>query len=84
MTLKLTNNTTKKEYIIEELQDNCKSNAFFSFNIVLPEGMNDGEYTYQLIDNNKRMATGLVQIGDYTRETVVHTNDKNGYIAYEG
>lgn len=84
MILKLTNNTTKKEYTFGELEDNLKSQVFYSFNITLPTGIEDGEYTYRLYDDeDKEIAVGLAQVGDYVRQTIQHDN-KTEYITYNG
>lgn len=95
MTLKLTNNVTKN--IIEiEVEDNKNSTLFYQFDIRLPEGCEDGEYTYELIDYviedfviglRKVVATGLLQIGDYQRDLNINReyneNNKNT-IVYNG
>lgn len=95
MTLKLTNNVTKN--IIEiEVEDNKNSTLFYQFDIRLPEGCEDGEYTYELIDYviedfvvglRKVVATGLLQIGDYQRNLNINReyneNNKNT-IVYNG
>lgn len=84
MVLKIVNNTTKKEYTFDELKDNLKSNVFYSVNLTLPDNMEDGEYTYMLFKDNKVVSRGLLQIGDYERETIQHNNDKKGYVTYNG
>lgn len=85
MKLKLYNNLTKIEYEFDELQDNLKSNQFYNFKIQLPSGITDGEYTYRLFDeNDKEIALGLLQVGDFERQTIQHNNDKKGYITYNG
>lgn len=95
MELYLTNNVTKN--IIEiEVEDNKNSTLFYQFDIVLPEGCEDGEYTYELIDYvtedfvaglRKVVATGLLQIGDYQRDLNINReyneNNKNT-IVYNG
>lgn len=94
MTLKLTNNVTKN--IIEiEVEDNKNSTLFYQFDILLPEGCEDGEYTYELIDyviedftvGPKVVATGLLQVGDYQKDLNINReyneNNKNT-IVYNG
>lgn len=95
MTLKLTNNVTKN--IIEiEVEDNKNSTLFYQFDIRLPEGCEDGEYTYELIDYviedfviglRKVVATGLLQVGDYQKDLNINReyneNNKNT-IVYNG
>jgi hypothetical protein len=99
MTLKLTNNVTKN--IIEiEVEDNKNSTLFYQFDIQLPEGCEDGEYTYELINSeficdngicygpyDKVIATGLLQIGDYQRDLNINReyNENNkNTIVYNG
>lgn len=95
MELRLINNVTKN--IIEiEVEDNKNSTLFYQFDIRLPEGCEDGEYTYELIDYviedfiiglPKVVATGLLQIGDYQRNLNINReyneNNKNT-IVYNG
>lgn len=82
MTLELINNLTKNTIKLGEIEDKLVSNLFYSFDITLPDGITDGEYTYQLIDEGKVMSTGLVQIGDYEAEKSEYKEDKKGYIVY--
>lgn len=95
MTLNLTNNVTKKTIEIE-VEDNKNSTLFYQFDILLPEGCEDGEYTYELIDYvtedfvaglRKVVATGLLQIGDYQKDLSINLeygdNNKNT-IVYNG
>jgi hypothetical protein len=87
MKLILKNNVDKKEYefSVTDLED---SGMFWHFNINLVDGMPDGEYSYVLYDNdNKQVAEGLLQIGDYEikqQEQPVYTNNNNEYIQYNG
>ena len=67
MKLILKNKITKEEIVLDELVDSKVSNFFFNFNIELPNNTKDGEYEYQLIDNDKKLASGLVIIGDYVQ-----------------
>ena len=76
--IKLINNLTKKEVIIDNLEDSERSNMFYHFNIELGENLEDGEYTYELInEGGKVVATGLLQVGDYKRDTNINTEYKN-------
>lgn len=87
MKLILKNNVDKKEYefSVTDLED---SGMFWHFNLSLVSGMCDGEYSYVLYDNdNKQVAEGLLQIGDYEikqQEQPVYTNNNNEYIQYNG
>ncbi len=86
MTLKLRNNLTKQEYTFDNLDDKLASRLFYTFDVTLPEGMDDGEYTYTLYDEeNVVKATGLVQIGDYKPQNNTYSAEThNGYIQYNG
>lgn len=85
MIIKLTNNITKNTIELGEIEDKKKSSLFYTFDIALPEGMEEGEYTYELIDDGKIIANGLLQIGDYERDTDVnkeYKDEKKGFIVY--
>lgn len=86
MTLKICNNLTKVVYTFDNLDDKLTSRLFYTFDLTLPEGMDDGEYTYNLIDGNEAIvATGLLQIGDYKPNNNTYTaQTQNGYIQYNG
>ena len=84
MVLKLINNFNKKEYEFDAFDVNDSRN-FYHFSIMLPEGMDDGEYTYILYDDKgKQLASSLLQIGDYRPNNTVYTSPKNNYITYDG
>ena len=76
MQLKLINNLTKNTVELGEIEDKVESTIFYSFDITLPKGMNDGEYTYELFDGDKKVAEGLLQIGDYVKENKEYNNEK--------
>ena len=86
MTLKLRNNLTKIEYTFENLVDELVSRLFYTFDITIPAGMDDGEYAYTLYDErNVVKATGLLQVGDYKPQNNTYTaQTQNGYIQYNG
>ena len=86
MTLTLINNLTKKEYSFDNLEDQLVSRLFYTLDITLESGMDDGEYSYTLYDDeNVVKATGLLQIGNYTPNNNTYTaNTKNGYVQYNG
>lgn len=79
----LKNNLNKGEIAIE-VRDKMDSNLFFHFDVVLPEGLEDGEYTYTLKDGDKVVSRGLCQIGDYIPEKTTYTTENNGYKTYNG
>lgn len=87
MRLELTKNMTKITKILDNIEDKKSSGLFYSFDISLDGSYEDGEYTYRLIDEEKVVATGLLQIGDYERDTNINTeyeNNKKDIIVYNG
>lgn len=82
MKLILKNEITKEEIVLDELVDSKVSNFFFNFNIELPANTKDGEYEYQLIDNDKKLASGLVIIGDYVPEIKEFNNTEKKFKTY--
>ena len=83
MKLLLKNGVTHKEfeYSVTDLNE---SNIFYTFNINVPEEMDDGEYSYTLKDNeDKIVATGLIRVGDYKTENTQYNNNKDKkYLQY--
>lgn len=87
MRLELTNNLSKITKILDKIEDKKNSGLFYSFDISLDGSYEDGEYTYKLIDEEKVVATGLLQIGDYERDMNINTeyeNNKKDIIVYNG
>lgn len=85
MTLELTANLSKITTILEGLEDKNNSALFYSFDICLEGIYEDGEYTYRLLDGEEVKATGLLQIGDYKRDTDInkqYNDNEKGYIVY--
>lgn len=83
MTLKLTNNVTKKEYEFN-VEDKNDSRLYYSFEVELEDGMDDGEYDYQLYDDDEIVAHGICQIGDYVPQHTIYDNNNQGYTQYNG
>ena len=83
MKLIIKNGVTHKEfeYSVTDLNE---SSIYYTFNINIPEEMDDGEYSYILKDDSdKIVATGLMRIGDYKQENTQYNNNKdNKYIQY--
>lgn len=83
MILKLTNNLTKNTLSFE-VNDLYLSNIYFNFEISLNENIEgialkdilEGEYTYNLYDEENIIATGLLQIGDYKANNKQYNNKK--------
>lgn len=84
MELILENKVSKTQTVITGLTDLCTSALFYQFNIILPSGMLDGEYEYNLMDGQNIIATGVLQIGDYTPSKETYNNTNNGYTVYGG
>lgn len=81
MLLKLINNLTKNTMNIGEIEDKLESNLFYTIDIELPDNMTEGEYVYELYDNDMVVSRGLLQIGDYNAENKVYKEEKT-YIVY--
>jgi hypothetical protein len=81
MLLKLINNLTKNTVNIGEIEDKLESNLFYTIDIELPDDMTEGEYVYELYDNDMVVSRGLLQIGDYNAENKVYKEEKT-YIVY--
>lgn len=75
MQLKLKHNISNSEYNFW-VTDGKSSQLFYSCDINLLSNMQDGEYTYELYENNGEfLATGLLQIGEYIQAPA---NEYNG------
>lgn len=81
MLLKLINNLTKNTVNIGEIEDKLESNLFYTIDVELPDDMTEGEYVYELYDNDMVVSRGLLQIGDYNAENKVYKEEKT-YIVY--
>lgn len=70
MKLKLTNTTSKKEYVYDSL-DKGDSSMFYHLKFELME-MEEGEYEYELFMDNSNIVIqkGLLRYGDYEIENV--------------
>ena len=83
MKLILNNNLTKVKLTYNVI-DFHSSNIFFHFELRLQdnlekirvEDMSEGEYSYFLYDGDTKVAEGLLQIGDYTKENKEYNNEK--------
>jgi len=85
MTFYLQNNVTKREYSYRVIDVN-DSSLFWHFTLTLEEGMDEGEYTYKLINEPEEvLAQGVLQIGDYQNNAKKYTvTDDNGIKQYNG
>ena len=82
MKLIIKNGITHKnfEYNVADLNE---SQIYYTFNLNIPEEMDDGEYEYTLKDNeDKILATGLMRIGDYKTENKEYNNKDKKYVQY--
>lgn len=84
MVFLLQNNVTKREYSYT-VYDVNDSALFWHFPLTLGENMDDGEYTYRLMNGNVELAKGVLQIGDYQNNSKKYTTtDDNGIKQYNG
>jgi hypothetical protein len=84
MVFLLQNNVTKREYSYT-VYDVNDSALFWHFTLTLGENMDDGEYTYRLMNENAELAKGVLQIGDYQNNSKKYTTtDDNGIKQYNG
>ena len=84
MELTLKNNVTKQEIVLTGLTDNGTNALFYQFNIALPNTVDEGEYSYQLMDGTKVVAIGLVQIGSFEPTKTTYNKPNSGYTVYQG
>lgn len=83
MRLQIQNNLTKKVYTFDNLDDKLTSRLFYTFDLTLPSGMDDGIYQYKLFDGDTVKATGLLQVGEFTAKNNTYSaQTQNGYIQY--
>lgn len=84
MTFYLQNNVTKREYSYRVIDVN-DSSLFWHFTLTLEEGMDEGEYTYKLINELEGvLAQGVLQIGDYQNNAKKYTVTNDGIKQYNG
>ena len=84
MKLVLKSNITKKtwEYTVVDVFD---SKLYYHFpKFKLTETMDDGEYDYELYDDEELVAQGLLQIGDYQNKDVKSYTTDGKYKQYPG
>ena len=86
MTLRIENQLSHISHTFDNLTDTMTSKLFYNFEITLPEGLLDGIYQYTLLDDETVVATGLLQIGDFTPDNKSYSSQtrQNGYIQYNG
>lgn len=83
MKLEIINNLTKQKLSFN-VRDFHSSNIFFHFELMLQDNLEEvrvedileGEYKYNLYDEETIIATGLLQIGDYKANNKEYNNKK--------
>lgn len=84
MKLVLKSSITKKEWEYTVI-DKGDSRLFYHFpKFKLTETMDDGEYEYELFDNEELVAQGLLQIGNYKNNDVKSYTENGNYKQYNG
>lgn len=83
LVLKSTITKTVSEY---QVQDRGDSRLFYHFPEFQLEGKyDDGEYEYELYEDDALVAQGLLQIGDYVdNKTTTYNKQNNTYKQYNG
>ena len=82
MKLYIKNGITHKEFEYN-VTDLNESSIFYTFNINIPDSLDDGEYEYTLKDDGEKiLATGLIRVGDFKQENKQYINNKDKYIQY--
>lgn len=84
MILQMINSVTKQEWNYT-VDDANKYRDYYLFEgLQLEEGMPDGEYTYNLLDEDDDIvSTGLMRIGDYKASNKTYDKGKSGYVYYK-
>lgn len=78
--LRLKNNTTNQSFVFTDLTDVGNDKFFYVFNKSLDLPV--GEYTFQLVNNEKVLETGLLTFGDYSAPKQEYNSNKT-YISYK-
>ena len=82
MKLIIKNGITHKkfEYSVTDLNE---SSIYYTFNLNIPDSLDDGEYEYTLKDDGEKiLATGLMRVGDYKQNNKQYINNKDKYLQY--
>lgn len=84
MKLKLKNNLSNQEYILD-VRDAGSTMNYFKFDINLPNNMDDGQYEYELLDDNENIINiGIIQVGNYLPQKEIKYNNKDKIKVYNG
>lgn len=82
MKLILKNNLTKREVELTDIPVYSVNTVGYEIGIKLPS-LDDGEYTYTLVNGTEIIGQGLLQIGEYSAP-VSEYNNKSVVIQYNG
>lgn len=83
MKLKLYSNLLNKSWLLD-VKDAGSTMNYYKFDINLPDNIDDGQYNYELIDDNDNIIdTGIIQVGDFTQNNKQYNNKKEN-IVYNG
>lgn len=78
LSLTLRSTTTLAEYEIGSVADSGESALYWCISVSLPEGMDNGEYEYELRQGGVRVASGVLRVGEYSTD-----EEYNSEIEYE-
>ena len=85
MKLRFYNNVSKQSFILDATDIN-DSRLYFHFMVKIPEGLPDGEYEFQLMDDDMKetYGQGLAQIGNYDNNAKKYNKPNGGIKQYQG
>lgn len=84
MELRLTNTLSLSAWTFE-VTDIGDYRLYYHFeDFQLPDGIPDGQYTYELWDSEEMKGKGLLQIGDYKNNAEKYDTDNDQRIIYNG
>ena len=72
MRLRIKSTMTKRIIFDADVTDKEASAIHYTLDVSLPAGTKSGEYEYILTDGVQTLATGLMQIGEYTHSHTEH------------
>lgn len=78
--LRLKNNTTNQSFVFNNLSDKGNDKFFYVFNQTLDLPV--GEYTFQLVNKENVIETGLLTFGDYSASRQEYNSNKT-YKSYK-
>lgn len=81
MKLKLTNSLTNEIHEMEVIEKGSSMN-FYKIEFVLPYGIKDGQYEYELMEGSLVLSKGLLQIGNLNIENNKEYKNEQKTIVY--